>query len=90
VDCLPLKRAAATGLGLTQVFGFIKQSGGDAKIHSEVGVRTTVALYLPRVTGAAPVGQALEPITARGPGRSMSTDGHVDYAADVLIHSEMV
>ncbi|WP_230178867.1 PAS domain S-box protein [Aquabacterium sp. CECT 9606] len=37
-----------TGLGLSMVYGFIKQSGGHVKIDSDVGQGTTVKLYLPR------------------------------------------
>ena len=36
-----------TGLGLSQVYGFAAQSGGDAKLASEVGVGTTVTIVLP-------------------------------------------
>ncbi len=38
----------ATGLGLSQVIGFAKQSGGDVAVESEVGVGTRLTLYLPR------------------------------------------
>ena len=37
-----------TGLGLSMIYGFAKQSGGQARIYSEIGRGTTVRLYLPR------------------------------------------
>jgi two-component system NtrC family sensor kinase len=40
-----------TGLGLSQVFGFAKQSGGEVIVASEVGKGSTFTLYLPRVPG---------------------------------------
>ena len=39
---------AGTGLGLSMIFGFVQQSGGQARIYSEVGQGTNVCLYLPR------------------------------------------
>ena len=40
-----------TGLGLSMIYGFAKQSGGQVRIHSQPGQGTTVALYLPRHDG---------------------------------------
>ena len=37
-----------TGLGLSMIYGFVKQSGGHVRIYSEVGRGTSVRLYLPR------------------------------------------
>jgi CheY-like chemotaxis protein len=44
-----------TGLGLSMVYGFVKQSGGQIKIDSEPGKGTTIRLYLPRASGAEDV-----------------------------------
>jgi len=50
-----------TGLGLSQVFGFAKQSGGEITVESRLGAGTTFTLYLPRVEAAATHDVAPEP-----------------------------
>jgi hypothetical protein len=42
-----------TGLGLSQVYGFVKQSGGHVKMYSEVGQGTSIRMYFPRYHGDA-------------------------------------
>jgi signal transduction histidine kinase/CheY-like chemotaxis protein len=57
-----------TGLGLSQVYGFVKQSGGHVKIYSETGEGTAIKIYLPRFFGKSSA--AAE--TAREPSRGRS------------------
>jgi PAS domain S-box-containing protein len=48
-----------TGLGLSMIYGFVRQSGGQARIYSELGQGALVCLYLPRYCG--------DPLTAEEP-----------------------
>jgi PAS domain S-box-containing protein len=71
-----------TGLGLSQVYGFVKQSGGHVKIYSEPGHGTTVRLYLPRLV-AAP---SDDPVVVEAP----LPEGHAQETILVLEDDEDV
>jgi PAS domain S-box-containing protein len=78
------ERGRGTGLGLPMVYGFARQSGGDARIYSEPGRGTTVNIYLPLTAPAAgahdkPV--EAEPVPLRGDESILLVDDETDLRA---------
>jgi len=71
-----------TGLGLSMIYGFAKQSGGHLKIYSEVGHGTTVRLYLPRASMTVEAATAPKPAQVDHP-RGGETILVVEDDADV-------
>jgi PAS domain S-box-containing protein len=63
-----------TGLGLSMIYGFAQQSGGQVRIYSEIGKGTTVCIYLPRHYGSAgddPAESSQTPATAAAGGETV-------------------
>lgn len=68
-----------SGLGLSMVYGFVKQSGGHVKIYSELGQGTTVKMYFPRsLTDLAADSGQLPPAFER----QISAQGHILLVED--------
>ena len=72
-----------TGLGLSQISGFARQSGGDVAIQSALGEGTTVSIYLPRYTGE--VRAALSVATAALP---CATGGVADTGTILVVEDD--
>jgi two-component system NtrC family sensor kinase len=81
-----------TGLGLSQVYGFARQSGGTAKIASQPGRGTTVTLYLPRTKEPAQnfdeIASSATPRRREGRGRVLVIEDNVDVADIMRSHLE--
>ncbi len=74
---------AGTGLGLSMVYGFMKQIGGHARIYSEVGRGTRVSLLFPRTSADAPPRQdSADASTPEGRGETILV---VEDDADVRL-----
>ncbi|MFC3695697.1 PAS domain S-box protein [Chenggangzhangella methanolivorans] len=67
-----------TGLGLSMIYGFTRQSGGQVRIYSELGQGTTICLYLPRH-----LGEDIQPAAEiRSPDPRRATDGQTVMVVD--------
>jgi PAS domain S-box-containing protein len=53
-----------TGLGLSMIYGFARQSGGQVRIYSEPGEGSMLCIYLPRLIGAAEAGEVVPELAA--------------------------
>ncbi|WP_144441151.1 hybrid sensor histidine kinase/response regulator [Bradyrhizobium sp. CCGE-LA001] len=74
-----------TGLGLSQVYGFVKQSGGHVKIYSEVGQGTSIRMYFPRYYGSSiPIETESEDVVPEG--EKLETILVVEDDADLRVY----
>ncbi len=78
-----------TGLGLSMVYGFAKQSGGHLRIESSLGRGTTVTMYLPKYSGDL-IAEAIDAPQAAEPARAGETILVVEDDAGVRAYSSEV
>jgi CheY-like chemotaxis protein len=71
---------SGTGLGLSMVYGFVKQSGGHLQIYSEVGRGSTIRIYLPALSSASARGEAS--VTGRSEAALPGGDEHILVVED--------
>ncbi|MFN7104907.1 MAG: ATP-binding protein, partial [Pseudorhizobium sp.] len=72
-----------TGLGLSMIYGFVQQSGGQVRIQSTPGAGAAIGLYLPRHHGSVEVGQAVDEPAPSGAPRRRYTVLIVDDEATI-------
>ncbi len=65
-----------TGLGLSMIYGFAKQSGGQVRLHTQPGTGTTMRIYLPRYSGVT---------QAEGPEAQSGRPAAADHGETVLV-----
>src|SRR6516165_1940309 len=74
-----------SGLGLSQVYGFAKTAGGHVTIESELGIGTTVRLYLPKASDRPIMAETASETASLGPASSHETILVVEDDEDVLM-----
>lgn len=77
-----------TGLGLSMVYGFVKQSGGHVRIYSEAGRGTTVRIFLPRHVGEEAEPQS--PSAAKAPPARAKAHGTVLVVEDECVVRDLI
>ena len=82
-------RGQGTGLGLSQVYGFTRASGGDVRIESREGEGTTITMLLPRsdrpLTAKQAEAERVEPIQGRGKVLLVEDDDGVAFAVAEML-----